>query len=139
MYSTVFYHWSLYSGLCSNQVMNKNTQLFFPCVLRDEKSTNFSSHLLQNDDQIAITWMITRCETAQCDILLMIWGNKEFTIVSKTKQSMYGSSFQFLKDKVSLVNIPFDLNEVANQFNKYFEDNRYYYDQKTIFNNRLKH
>ena len=126
----IIYHWSLYSGLCSNQVMNKNTQLLFPCVLRDEKSMNFSSHFLQDDDYIAITWMITRCETARCDILLMNWGNKEFTILGKTKQSMYGSSFQFLKDKVPLVNIPFDLNEVANQSNKYFEDNRYYYDQE---------
>ena len=51
---------------------------------------------------------------------------------------MYVSSFQFLKDKVPLVNIPFDLNEVANQSNKYFEDNRYYYDQErypTIYRN----
>ena len=126
----IIYHWSLYSGLCSNQVLNKNTQLLFPCVLRDEKSTNFSSHLLQDDDYIAITWMITRCETARCDILLMNWGNKEFTIVGKMHKATFGSSFQFLKDKVPLVNIPFDLNEVANQSNKYFEDNRYYYDQE---------
>ena len=51
----IIYHWSLYSGLCSNQVLNKNTQLLFACVLRDVKSTNFSSHLLQDDDYIAIT------------------------------------------------------------------------------------
>ena len=29
-----------------------------------------------------------------------------------------------------MVNVPFDLNEVANRSNKYFEDNRYYYDQE---------
>jgi hypothetical protein len=126
----IVYHWSLYSGLCSNLVLNKNTQLLFPCVLRDEKSINFSSHLLQDDDYIAITWMITRCETARCDVLLMNWGNKEFTILGKMKHASYSSTFQFLKDKVPLVNVPFDLNEVAYQSNKYFEDNRYYYDQE---------
>ena len=126
----IIYHWSLYSGLCTNQVLNKNTQILLPCVLRDEKSMNFNSHLLQDDDHIAITWMITRCESARCDILLMNWGSKQFTIVGKTKQATAGSSFQFLKDKVPLVNVPFDLNEVANRSNKYFEDNRYYYDQE---------
>jgi len=126
----IIYHWSLYSGYCSNQVLNRNNQLLLPCALRDEKSVNLSSHLLQDDDYIAIFWMLTRCETARCDILLMNWGNKEFTVVGKMKQATFGSSFQFLKDKVPLVNVPFDLNEIAAQCNKYFEDNRYYYDQK---------
>ena len=74
--------------------------------------------------------MITRCESARCDILLMNWGNKQFTIVGKAKQATVGSSFQFLKDEVPFVDVPFDLNEVANRSNKYFEDNRYYYDQE---------